>query len=143
MASNYVKKANKNNKIFVIHRIDKDTSGIVMFAKNENISYEEAKQVLEMDKRIDRGEKLFELPPELEAGARKARRADRKKVENVKRERKPDEDKRELIQYLESSLEDAYPDLDLGNITITNPEREMEFTYNGIKYRLTLMRPRK
>ena len=112
-------------------------------ANSLKISIEEAKQVLEMDKRIDRGEKLFELPPELEAGAKKARRADRKKVENVKRERKPDEDKRELIQYLESYLEDAYPDLDLGNITITNPEREMEFTYNGIKYRLTLMRPRK
>ena len=108
------------------------------------ISIPEAKQVLEMDKRIDRGEKLFELPPELEAGAKKARRADRKKVENVKRERKPDEDKRELIQYLESKLEDAHHyDMDLGNITITNPEREMEFTYNGIKYRLTLMRPRK
>lgn len=112
-------------------------------ANSLKISIEEAKQVLEMDKRIDRGEKLFELPPELEAGAKKARRADRKKVENVRRERKPDEDKRELIQYLESSLEDAHPDLDLGNITIINPEREMEFTYNGIKYRLTLMRPRK
>ena len=77
-------------------------------------------------------------------GAKKARRADRKKVETVKRERKPDEDKRELIQYLESKLEDAHHyDMDLDNITITNPEREMEFTYNGIKYRLTLMRPRK
>lgn len=108
------------------------------------ISIPEAKEVLEMDKRIDRGEKLFELPPELEAGAKKARRADRKKVENVKRERKPDEDKRELIQYLESSLEDAHHrDMDLDDIIITNPEREMEFTYNGIKYRLTLMRPRK
>lgn len=108
------------------------------------ISIPEAKEVLEMDKRIDRGEKLFELPPELEAGAKKARRAERKKVETVKRERKPDEDKRELIRYLEGKLEDAHHyDLDLGNITITNPEREMEFTYNGIKYRLTLMRPRK
>ena len=112
-------------------------------SKTLKISIPEAKEVLEMDKRIDRGEKLFELPPELEAGAKKARRADRKKVETVKRERKPDEDKRELIQYLVNSLYDAYPDLDLGNITITNPEREMEFTYNGIKYRLTLMRPRK
>ena len=113
-------------------------------ANSLKISIEEAKQVLEMDKRIDRGEKLFELPPELEAGAKKARRADRKKVENVKRERKPDEDKRDLIQYLESKLEDAHHyDMDLDDITITNPEREMEFTYNGIKYRLTLMRPRK
>ncbi len=113
-------------------------------ANSLKISIEEAKQVLEMDKRIDRGEKLFELPPELEAGAKKARRADRKKVENVKRERKPDEDKRDLIQYLEDKLEDAHHyDMDLDDITITNPERELEFTYNGIKYRLTLMRPRK
>ena len=51
-------------------------------ANSLKISIEEAKQVLEMDKRIDRGEQLFELPPELEAGAKKARRADRKKVEN-------------------------------------------------------------
>lgn len=114
-------------------------------ANSLKISIEEAKQVLEIDKRIDRGEKLFELPPELEAGAKKARRADRKKVENVKRERKPDEDKRWLIQYLTVALEDADCDLDtnLENIVVVNPERELEFTYNGIKYRLTLMRPRK
>lgn len=112
-------------------------------AQRLNISVDEAQQVQEDDKRIDRGEKLFELPPELEAGAKKARQTGTRKVTEVKRERKPDEDKRELIQYLESSLEDAYPDLDLGNITITNPEREMEFTYNGKKYRLTLACPRK
>lgn len=35
--SEYVKKNNKKNKIFIIHRLDKDTSGIVMFAKNEKI----------------------------------------------------------------------------------------------------------
>lgn len=112
-------------------------------AQRLNISVDEARQVQKDDKRIDRGEKLFELPPELEAGAKKARQTGTRKVTEVKRERKPDEDKRELIQYLESSLEDAYPDLDLGNITITNPEREMEFTYNGKKYRLTLACPRK
>lgn len=112
-------------------------------AQRLNISVDEARQVQEDDKRIDRGEKLFELPPELEAGAKKARQTGTRKVTEVKRERKPDEDKRELIQYLESSLEDAYPDLDLGNITITNLEREMEFIYNGKKYRLTLACPRK
>lgn len=32
--SEYVKKQHKSNKIFVIHRLDKDTSGIVLFAKN-------------------------------------------------------------------------------------------------------------
>ena len=37
LVSNYVKKTNKNNKIFVIHRLDYDTSGIVLFAKNEDV----------------------------------------------------------------------------------------------------------
>ena len=37
LVSNYVKEKNKNNKIFIINRIDKDTSGIVMFSKNEKI----------------------------------------------------------------------------------------------------------
>lgn len=35
MVSSYVKESNKNNKIFIIHRLDKDTSGVVLFAKNE------------------------------------------------------------------------------------------------------------
>lgn len=35
IVSSYVKKTNKNNKIFVVHRLDKDTSGLVVFAKNE------------------------------------------------------------------------------------------------------------
>ncbi len=34
-ASNYIKEKNKNNKIFIIHRLDKETSGIVIFAKNQ------------------------------------------------------------------------------------------------------------
>jgi len=33
--SSYVKKQNPKNKIFIVHRLDKDTSGIVLFAKNE------------------------------------------------------------------------------------------------------------
>ena len=114
-------------------------------AKRLNISVEEARQVQEDDKRIDRGEKLFELSPELEAGAKKARKTGTRKVTEVKRERKPDENKRWLIQYLAVALEDADCDLDtnLENIVVINPERELEFTYSGIKYRLTLACPRK
>jgi len=37
MAREYVKKQHKSNKIFIVHRLDKDTSGIVVFAKNEVI----------------------------------------------------------------------------------------------------------
>ncbi len=32
--SSYVKKKNANNKIFIVHRLDKDTSGVILFAKN-------------------------------------------------------------------------------------------------------------
>lgn len=35
----YLKKKNKNNKVFIVHRLDKDTSGIVMFAKEEKIKF--------------------------------------------------------------------------------------------------------
>ena len=34
LVSEYVKKINKKNKIFIVHRLDKDTSGLVVFAKN-------------------------------------------------------------------------------------------------------------
>lgn len=37
MVREYVKNVNKNNHIFIIHRLDRDTSGIVMFAKSEKI----------------------------------------------------------------------------------------------------------
>lgn len=35
--SDYVKKQHKSNKIFIVHRLDKDTSGIILFAKSEKV----------------------------------------------------------------------------------------------------------
>ena len=35
----YLKKKHKNNKVFIVHRLDKDTSGIVMFAKDEKTKF--------------------------------------------------------------------------------------------------------
>ena len=37
MVSDYVKKNSKNKYIFVLHRLDQDTSGVLVFAKNEKI----------------------------------------------------------------------------------------------------------
>ena len=37
MVSDYVKKNSNNKYIFVVHRLDQDTSGILMFCKNEKI----------------------------------------------------------------------------------------------------------
>lgn len=36
----YVKKQNPKNKIFIVHRLDKDTSGLALFAKNEKVKYD-------------------------------------------------------------------------------------------------------
>lgn len=36
-AYEYVHKKNKNNRIFIVHRLDYETSGIVVFAKNEKM----------------------------------------------------------------------------------------------------------
>ena len=37
LASAYVKKENSKNRIFVVHRLDRDTSGVLMFAKNQTV----------------------------------------------------------------------------------------------------------
>lgn len=36
-ASEYVKKQYPKNKIFIVHRLDKETSGIIIFAKNKDV----------------------------------------------------------------------------------------------------------
>lgn len=35
--TNYVRKSDSNNRIFIVHRLDRDTSGVMLFAKNEEI----------------------------------------------------------------------------------------------------------
>ncbi|MDE6141287.1 MAG: RNA pseudouridine synthase, partial [Bacilli bacterium] len=40
----YLKKKNKNNKVFIVHRLDRDTSGIVLFTKNQKL-----KELLQSD----------------------------------------------------------------------------------------------
>lgn len=37
LLSDYVKKSDPKNKIFVLHRLDRDTSGLMMFAKNQRV----------------------------------------------------------------------------------------------------------
>lgn len=37
LMNEYVKSAGVKNRIFIVHRLDRDTSGVLLFAKNENI----------------------------------------------------------------------------------------------------------
>ena len=105
--------------------------------KSLGISREEAIELMEEDKRIDRGEKLYELAPELQAGAKKARQADRKKTE-VKREKKAKPEKAEIC----SAMMDGLRELGVGEFEITNAEREFIFHKDGVKYKVTLACPR-
>lgn len=104
------------------------------------MSEAEIADVLESDKRIDRGEKLFELDPELEKGAKKARQADRKPtVYNFqKRERKANNDKRTII----NALDEALCRIADQQTEITNAEKEIIFHFNGVKYKVVLSAPR-
>ena len=40
LVSEYLKKQNKRNKVFIVHRLDRETSGVLMFCKNEKIRNE-------------------------------------------------------------------------------------------------------
>ena len=108
------------------------------------MSEAEAREVLAADKAIDRGEKMpFDLPKDKEKATRKYRQADRAKpfIPDLKpRERKPNEDKRQIMSVIEEML--VY-DLHAENLLIANTERQVDFTYNGTRYRIVLSAPRK
>lgn len=103
----------------------------------------EIQQVLEDDKRIDKGEKLFELSAEQEKASKQARQANRKptayKLDNTagKRSKKSDNDKADLVNALFSAI---LPMCD--TYEITNGEREFCFTYHGRKFKVVLSAPR-
>lgn len=116
-----------------------DEAHIQKLMKNLNISREEAMQVIADDKEIDRGAKMFELDPELEKGAKKARQADRKANSTpVKREKKAKPEKAEICSAMMAGL----AELGVEDFTINNPEREFVFMHNGTKYKVTLACPR-
>ena len=99
---------------------------------------DEVAEVLADDERIEKGEKLFDLPKELEVGAKKARMAGNcKGYTKTPKEKKVDEDKRFLIKTLELVLSPFAE-----NIEIANPEREMTFTHIGRKFKIVLSCPR-
>lgn len=110
-----------------------------------DISREEAMQMLEDDKRIDKGEKLFTLTPEQEKASKKARQADRKKKTTVykfdtsKRKKPENKGKQAIITALTESVEN----LGAENLDVINNEREFFFELNGTKYKIVLSMPRK
>ena len=108
--------------------------------ENLDCDEETAKEIMETDKRIDRGEKLFELPEELKQGAKKARMSGNTKgYTKANREKKVDTDKREIINLIAETVENL---TDEGTVYINNPEREIEFVKGNRKFKIVLSCPR-
>lgn len=111
--------------------------------KNLGLTAAEAEEVLAYDKAVEQGKKTeYDLTKEQEKEVRKYRQADRAKpfVPDLKpRERKANEPKRELIEIVKKALENA----GISDISVTNVERQLDFSMDNVKYRIVLSAPRK
>lgn len=126
--------------------MDNETEKLI--AKHMNllkISRDEAIQLIEDDKRIDKGEKLFSLTQEQEKASKKARSAGRKpkttvyKFDTTKRKKPENKNKSDLISVITGALTEHGAE----NLELINPEREFTFTMDGTKYKIVLSLPRK
>jgi len=102
----------------------------------------EAAEILAYDKAIDHGEKTpHDLTPAQNKVAQSYTRTGTRKPTVYKfttRERKPNEPKREIIQVLVDALTPICDSME-----VTNAERQLDFDFHGVKYRVVLSAPRK
>ena len=119
-----------------------DEAKIQKAMKSLGITRQEAIEMFQEDEAVDKGLDPHPLTAEQEAVAKKMRQADRKPTvyKFQKRERKENPDKREIIDTLDEALTDLVDD-----VTVSNPERQIDFIYNGVSYSVTLTahRPKK
>ena len=107
--------------------------------KTLDLTREEAIEMLQEDAEIERGADPHPLTAEQEKASKAARIVSTgPRTAPVKRERKPNEAKREIIQVLDEALTDIADD-----VTVTNVERQIDFILDGIRYRVVLSAPRK
>lgn len=110
---------------------------------------EEIANVLECDARIDKGEKLFEQDEAQKKASKELRKTTAVDAygKTRTRERKVNGDKRFLIDSIEwlltTDIEGCGDNIHAENVKIVNPEREIEFIYNDIRYKIVLSAPRK
>ena len=91
------------------------------------------------DKAIDKGEKMaFDLTPEQLKNTKHRGHKAPTVYKHTKRERKADNDKRFLVELLKNALTTER----IAEVTITNPERQIDFMVNERKFRIVLSAPR-
>lgn len=106
---------------------------------------EQAKQVIESDKQVDKmtvRECESDLTQEQKASAKKARQGDRKPTvyKFDTRAKKADLDKAHLVHLLADCLSMVTKSEE--DLVVTNAERQIDFVYNGRKFRVVLSAPR-
>jgi hypothetical protein len=117
---------------------------IEQLMKSLDCSREEAIQVIADDEAIDKGEKLFELSAEQKKASKDARNTGAKKptvykFDTSKRKKAENVGKRTLIDTIKASLDE----IGVEGMEVTNPERELNFSVDGVKYKIVLSCPRK
>lgn len=114
---------------------------------DEKLDYEALREQADCewyDNEVDHGEKTeYDLTAEQEKtsqGFRKGARAVNAYGKEVKRERKPNEDKREIISTIAQNLVRVYgPEGEKPEgVEVANPERQIDFLYRGVHYSVTL-----
>lgn len=111
--------------------------------KNLELTYEEALEVLESDKAIDKGKKLFELTEEQKKAAKQATITTKTRVDaygkKTTKEKKVNNEKIDLINILQNALAEG----GAVDLQTANAEREFTFTFNNTKYKIVMSVPRK
>ena len=120
---------------------EKDKKQVELLMKCLDITEQEAIQVLNDDKAIDRGEKLFEQTPEQKANSKKYTKV------GIKTNKKPDNvtDKPKKVDKNKLDTFDLFVNFAKENGTVEIVKENAEFTVliNEQKYRIKLTKARK
>ena len=108
-----------------------------------DISEEEAREIVEADRKIDKGEKLFELTEEQKKVEKKMKNSQRAVDAYGKartRERKENPQKRMIIQLIAETLRNCG---ECSNINIENIEKIITFSIGEDNFKIDLIKSRK
>lgn len=114
---------------------------IEQYMKSLDISREDAEQLWE----DDQADYIGEEGEEMTAKAKQIRRyeqADKPRAKAVK-EKKLDEEKVQIIDFLWGCMLNETHLLELENVEVTNPQKEISFTVGGNEYSISLIKHRK
>jgi hypothetical protein len=121
-----------------------DEKRIAELMKSLDCSRGEALDIILYDEEVEDGTATrFDWTDEQKANKKEmARKIDHKKMNGVKRERKPNELKETIVAELAELLSEEAQGQVYENVKVTNPNRMIAFSVNGKNFELTLVEKR-